>query len=119
MKLNDAINIRDRVLKKLSTSGRLEKVVQNFPAVCHWSGDGVEVIYRSPFQKIPKGKNDEKLNYVKALIKQKGGKVREQLPYGLDVWSKMQSKVLNIEWNESGQVDVIKFRRGPWEKVFD
>ena len=33
--------------------------------------------------------------------------------YGLDIWA--PKKVLNIEWEESGDVVLVSFRRGEWE----
>jgi hypothetical protein len=37
----------------------------------------------------------------------------KNLPYGLDVWA--PKKVLNIEWDNSGNVALFSMRRGAWE----
>jgi len=65
------------------------------------------------------------LGYYKALIKQHGGHVGENLEYGLDVWIKGKGKVLNIEWSEAAEwsetarkINLIRFNRGRWEQIF-
>jgi hypothetical protein len=36
------------------------------------------------------------------------------LQYGLDIWS--GRKVLNIEWSDDGEVKVVSYRPGQWER---
>lgn len=37
------------------------------------------------------------------------------MKYGLDIW--VGKKVFNLEWDESGTIDIINFTRGPWEHL--
>jgi hypothetical protein len=37
------------------------------------------------------------------------------LGFGLDVWGKV-GKVLNVHWNEYGQIEIVSFKRGDWEE---
>lgn len=39
--------------------------------------------------------------------------VPRNLPYGLDVWA--PKKVLNIEWDDKGNIVIISLRPGAWE----
>jgi hypothetical protein len=36
------------------------------------------------------------------------------LPYGLDIWTP-QKKVMNIEWDDEGNVELVSLHRGAWE----
>src|ERR1019366_3999383 len=36
----------------------------------------------------------------------------KNLPYGLDIWA--PKKVLNIEWNDHGDVLLVSFKPGAW-----
>jgi hypothetical protein len=63
---------------------------------------------RTPFQRIPHADDDLKYRAV-----QYGLTVPKNLPYGLDVWA--PKKVLNIEWDNSGNVALVSMRRGSWE----
>lgn len=39
------------------------------------------------------------------------------LPFGLDIWdAKGVGKILNIEWDSRGDICLVSFRRGDWEK---
>jgi hypothetical protein len=66
------------------------------------------IAYRTPFQRMP-GPSDE-IKYFASLASLPGPL---SLPYGIDAWA--PKKVLNIEWNESGDEHVSGFRSGPWE----
>ena len=61
---------------------------------------------RTPFQRLPK--ESERAKYMRAL---EGG--RTSLPYGLEIWA--PKKVLNIEWNDVGSVELIGYEPGEWE----
>ena len=40
------------------------------------------------------------------------------LPYGLDIWDiHGVGKVLNIEWRDTGEFELVSFRRGEWEST--
>jgi hypothetical protein len=66
---------------------------------------GVMVAHRTPFQKI---KIEPRML---AALKAAG---REPLPYVLDVWAD-QRKVMNVEWNDTGDFRVASYRPGSWE----
>ena len=66
----------------------------------------VKIGYRTPFQRLPA--ESDVLRYQLALV---GGK--ENLPYGLDIWQ-ARMKVLNVEWNDNGDLEVILYRPGEW-----
>jgi len=54
--------------------------------------------------------------YSHALRRQRG--IHMNLEYGLDVWAWRNgkfAKVMFVEWSASGLVDLVSFRRGPWE----
>jgi hypothetical protein len=67
----------------------------------------LQIGYRTPFQQLPKMSHAE--SYGRALL---GG--RETLPYGLDIWHR-RIKVLNLEWNDRGDFEVISYMPGEWE----
>jgi hypothetical protein len=48
------------------------------------------------------------MRYQYALL---GGK---NLPYGLDIWF-ARKKVLNVEWNDEGLIQIMSYRPGAWE----
>jgi hypothetical protein len=54
--------------------------------------------------------DQSKQKYLAALY---GIPPRQNLPYGLDVWT--PTKVLNIEWDDQGNVELVRFRPGGWE----
>jgi hypothetical protein len=104
-KLARALEIRANVLRVL-------------PGLGEWRGEGknrhlgakigsISVSYRTPFQALPKV--PEQLRYMQALL---GGK--DNLPYGLDVWTP-EKKVLNLEWDDAGTVEIVSFKPGEWE----
>jgi hypothetical protein len=53
---------------------------------------------------------DDLLKYRAAQF---GLTVPQNLPYGLDVWA--PKKVLNIEWDDKGNVTLVSLRPGAWE----
>jgi len=70
--------------------------------------DGLHILYRTPFQRIPQA--DDALKYRAAQV---GLKVPKHLPYGLDVWA--PKKVMNIGWDDQGNVALVSLRPGDWE----
>jgi hypothetical protein len=68
----------------------------------------LNILYRTPFQRMPQP--DDALKYRAA---QHGLTVPQNLPYGLDVWA--PKKVLNIEWDDKGNVALVSLRHGAWE----
>ena len=55
-------------------------------------------------------KKAERSQVSHALIKQKA---RPTLPYAIDVFC--GKKVLNVEWDANGDIQIISFRPGEWE----
>jgi len=73
-----------------------------------WLEQGlIQIAYRTPFQRAPA--ETETNRYVRAVF---GGK--RNLPHGLDVWHN-RKKVMNVEWDDDGNRDLISFRSGSWE----
>jgi hypothetical protein len=68
----------------------------------------LEISYRTPFQRLPKAGD-----LMKHRAAQQGLTVSRNLPYGLDVWT--PKKVLNIEWDDKGNVVLVSLRPGAWE----
>jgi hypothetical protein len=69
---------------------------------------GLTLALRTPFQRMPK--ETERAKYMRAL---EGG--RTSLPYGLEVWA--PKRVLDVEWDDSGTVELIGYDPGEWEQV--
>ena len=69
---------------------------------------GLTLALRTPFQRLPK--ESERAKYMRAL---EGG--RTSLPYGLEIWA--PKKVLNIEWDDAGTVELIGYDLGEWERA--
>ena len=70
--------------------------------------DGLHILYHTPIQRIPQV--DDALKYRAAQL---GLKMPKNLPYGLDVWA--PKKVMNIEWDDQGNVALVSLRPGAWE----
>ena len=52
-----------------------------------------------------------------ALDKAIAIKPADNLDYGMEIWAHdLGHKVLNIEWDRNGCIDLVSFRRGEWEK---
>ena len=110
-----AIEIRNRVLKRLKSEGKFEQT--NIGPVLCWATDGFSATYRTPFQKIPESHPDsDDAKYQIALLKQLLSRP-VNLPYGLDLHAaSVRGKVMNIEWDDNGHVEVVSFHRGEWER---
>lgn len=112
-KLTRATELRDIALQLLASAGTwVESRRQDgTPVRClEFRRDGITIIYRTPFQKVFSEPSDS-LKYRAALL---GLDCKTNLPYGLDIWS--GRKVMNIEWDDRGRVDLVSFKRGPWEQ---
>jgi hypothetical protein len=110
-----AIEIRDRVLKRLKSEGKFEQT--NIGPVLCWATAGFSATYRTPFQKLPKDHPDsDDAKYQLALLEQLRGRPAN-LAYGLDLYAaSVRGKVMNIEWDENGHFEVVSFHRGKWER---
>jgi hypothetical protein len=67
----------------------------------------VKILLRTPFQPLPP--LSQSMRYQYAVL---GG--QENLPYGLDIWF-ARKKVLNVEWNDEGLIQIGSYRPGEWE----
>ena len=105
-RLEAALRLRDAALSKLRSEGSFEDI--NIGPYLTWAGKDLEMGLRTPFQRLPPV--PEAIKYFAA----KTGKGSINLSYGLDIWDK-KGKVLNIEWNDTGEVQLVSFRRGHWE----
>lgn len=111
-----ALRIRDAALERIRSDGRWAGVCPLGPMM-RWQGDGLDILHRTPFQKMPP--------ITDPILKQRsriaGG---INLPYGLDIWDiDGVGKVLNIKWRDTGEFELVSFRRGAskstvlaWEK---
>ncbi len=92
-----AIRLRDTALKVVQSKGRLSPLLTGkkivFKTMIYESGYA-EIRYYTPYGPVAEATG--------------------VMPYALDVfWPK---KVLVIEWNDAGDVRIVGFRRGDWEK---
>ncbi len=106
-RLEASLRLRDVALNKLRSEGSFEDT--NIGPYLTWAGKGLEMGLRTPFQRLPPV--PEAIKYFAA----KTGDGSVNLSYGLDIWDKTR-KVLNIEWNDPGEVLLVSFRRGDWEQ---
>jgi hypothetical protein len=103
-KTEDALMIRDLARRVLGAKGQWQSVGKsNFLTV---QETGLRILLRTPFQKFPQP--DERMKFLVAARDYK-----LNMPYGLDIWAPL--KVLNLEWDDDGSVEVITFKRGEWE----
>ena len=113
-KLEDALRIRNAAIKKLQAEGEFQEV-ENFGPAFVWKAHdreegGIHMLLRTPFQKFPKQSSKAIKDFMNSGIKPPENKSN-----GLDIWA--GSKVLNIEWDHKDQIDLVSFKRGPWEKI--
>jgi hypothetical protein len=102
-----AVAIRDHLLPLIRVQGAMEEI--GGLRMVTWKAGRFAFALRSPFtawgiKASPPG------SYSAALAKQRANPV---LPWGLDVWH--GRKVLSLQWDDAGRVEVISFTRGPWE----
>jgi|SRR5580692_1125256 hypothetical protein len=95
-----------RVVKELGNWTRIKMGDSDRPIMGAELGD-VKILLRTPFQPLPP--MNQFMRYQSALL---GGK--ENLPYGLDIWF-ARKKVLNVEWNDEGLIQIRSYRPGEWE----
>jgi hypothetical protein len=102
-----AIAWRDRLLPWLTAHGKPTTRVGIFHVEA--TIGEFEIFYRTPFTRLPQR---NLTSYRDALRRQQTGS--PNLPYGLDVFYR-RLKVMNVEWNGHGRIDLMEFRAGPWE----
>ena len=111
-RMETVLQIRQAALQKLRAEGQFEEV-HHFGSVLSWKAPdwqqgGIHMLHRTPFQKLPKPSAE-----VMKRAFEYGIVPRLNLPYGLDIWA--GGKVLNLEWNDSGDMKLVSFKRGAWE----
>ncbi len=103
-----ALRLRNAALSKVRAEGKFQET--NIGHVLSWSGNGLAICLRTPFNSLPPV--PDAVSYEASL---RGVSVGNR-PYGLDIWEpKGVGKVLNIEWSDNDEVDLVTFRRGDWE----
>jgi len=65
----------------------------------------LRMVMHTPFSRVPE--LTSQMKYIAATDN------KPILPYGMDIWA--EKKVLSIEWNEEGALNVISFKPGDWE----
>jgi hypothetical protein len=111
-KRDRALELRDLALAALRARGRPARVNEGSIQALTFDDDGLSVLHTTPFQRLPHPTGV--LKYLAALH---GLDPPENLPYGLDVWR--GGKKLNIEWSDSGQVVVVSYKAGDWERELE
>ncbi len=105
---DSALELRDSGLVILRAEGTFK--VLGWTPILEWQKDGMSMSYRAPFLDLPP--TPEHLRFMAAIA----AKRVKNLSHGLDIWDREYGgKVLNIEWNDEGDVELVSFRRGPWE----
>ena len=104
-----ALAIRDHLLPLIRAQGATEETGGSGPRMTTWKAGRFDFALRSPFTawgiKAPPPRP-----YRAAQAERRADPV---LPWGLDVWH--GRKVLSLQWDHAGRVEVISFTRGPWE----
>ena len=111
MNMARALELRDAALGLVRTKGTWVPVPVDGKELRFLMAEanGVRVMYRTPFQRVPDSPKSG--IYAHAVAKQRA---RPDLPHALDVWAENE-KVLNIQWSERGEVNLMSFQRGTWE----
>jgi hypothetical protein len=106
-----ALELRDAALGLVRTRGAWVPVPVDGKDVRFLMAEanGVRVMYRTQFQRGPDSPKPGTYAHAVAMQRAKPG-----LPHALDVWAENE-KVLNIQWSERGEVDLVSFQRGTWE----
>ena len=103
------LRLRDAALEIIRCEGKWEEFGRAGKVLCARIGD-IQMIYRTPFQKMPEiGITDSQRH----CLATNGIKMTRQLPYGLDIW--VTRKVMNLEWDHRGKPDLVSFKPGDWE----
>jgi hypothetical protein len=73
----------------------------------------------TPFQKFhmepPKIPDRIKGDYARYGAAALMSRLKPHLGFGLDVWG-TDGKVLNVLWNNEGEIEIVSFKRGDWEE---
>jgi hypothetical protein len=104
-----AIAIRNHLLPLIQAHGTLQEVSGMAGRVAVWKVGGFTCTLRNPFTPWP-AEAPPAASYDQAISRQRA---KPDLPWGLDVWH--GRKVLSLQWDDEGQLEVLAFVRGPWE----
>ena len=104
-----ALAIRDHLLPLVRVQGSMEEIGESGVRMVMWKTGRFSFALRSPFTAWGI-KASPPRSYSAAQAKQRANPV---LPWGLDVWH--GRKVLSLQWDDAGRVEVNSFSRGPWE----
>jgi hypothetical protein len=103
-----AIQMREAALVIVRANGTFGDIAGGSFRPLQFDGDGIKILYRSPFQRIPPPSGEFlKQGHLVGIIP------KENLQHGLDIWAGL--KVLNIEWADKGTVHVAGYKAGAWE----
>ena len=97
-----ALAIRDHLLPLIRARGAIHESSESGLRVVVWRTGRFDFLLRSPFAPLP---DAAPKSYAEAPF---------QLPWGLDVVQHGR-KVLRLQWDGAGRVEVISFNRGRWE----
>lgn len=94
-------DIREKALKIISAQGVLGDLGSDA------SIGGLKMSLRTPFQKLPEVSDE--MRRLRVFFGEKGNH-----PYRLDIWDEHR-RVLNVEWDNAGAIEVISYKPGEWE----
>ena len=103
-RLTHALETRDAALVLLRLKG--EWMARGDIPFLMLMAPGLTLALRTPFQRLPR--ETERAKYMRALEGE-----RTSLPYSLEVWA--PKRVLDIEWDDAGTVELIGYDPGEWE----
>jgi hypothetical protein len=105
-RMTTALDLRDAALRVIGRIGRWEAFGDM--KLLSARAEGLAISYRTPFQRMPEANDAQKYRAA-----QLGRIAPKNLPYGLDIWA--PNKVMNLEWDDEGNIELVSLRRGPWE----
>jgi hypothetical protein len=106
-----AIQLRDLAVSMIRERGKLEPAIGDVKLMMFQDRD-LRIVYRTPFQQLPR--KAVAPQHAKYLAAMRGKPSPDSLPYGLDIFC--PAKVLNIEWDDKGRIDVLSYKPGDWEQ---
>jgi hypothetical protein len=74
---------------------------------------GLKIAYRSPFNLKPADLSSAP-SYVHEAARRRAA---PDLPHKLDIWA--PQKVLSVQWDDAGAVNLISFKPGEWEAALN
>jgi hypothetical protein len=104
-----AIAIREHLLPLIRVHGTMQEISGAAGRLAVWKAGTLTCTVRSPFTPWP-AEEPPTASYEQAISRQRAKPV---LPWALDVWR--GRKVLSLQWDDDGRVEVVSFIRGPWE----